>query len=279
MIVVMGATGNVGRPLVRALAAAGEQVTAVSRRASEDHLPEGVRHRQADLGRPESLEPVLDGAGALYVLVGGAGDDLNPQAIVEVARAGGVRRIVLQSSQGAGTRPDNHSHSPLRAFEDAVRRSGLEWTVLRPGAFDSNAFAWAEMVRSQRMVAAPFADVALPAIDPADIAEVASAVLTDGSHAGRTYELTGPAPTSPRQRAQAIGDALGAPVRFAELTRDEARAQMLRFMPESVVDGTLDILGEPTAAERQVSPDAERVLGRPPRSFAGWAALNVAAFR
>ena len=275
MIVVTGATGNVGRPLVRALAAAGEQVTAVSRRPSDVDVPQGVRPRRADLAEPEGLRPVLDGADALFLL--GAGE--NPRDILDVAKAGGVRRVVLLSSQGAGTRPEVSSHSPLREFEHAVRQSGLEWTVLRPGGFDSNALMWAETVRSQRMVAAPFGDVGLPFIDPADIAEVAAVVLRDGGHAGRTYELTGPAPISPRGRAQAIGDALGAPVRFVEQSRAEARAQMLRFMPEPVVEGTLDILGEPSAAERRVSPDVERILGRAPRTFAEWAVRNIPAFR
>ncbi|MFD8555669.1 NAD(P)H-binding protein [Streptosporangium canum] len=271
MIVVTGATGNVGRSLVQVLAAAGEKVTAVSRGASQ--VPQGVSHRQADLGEPESLNPVLDGADTLFLLV--AGED--PQGIVEAARAGGVGRVVLLSSQGAGTRPEVYRH-PL-AFEDAVQRSGLEWTILRPGGFASNAFAWAETVRSRRTAAAPFGDVGLPFIDPADIAEVAAAVLCDGGHAGRTYELTGPASVTPRQRVQAIGEALGAPVRFVEQSREEARAQMLQFMPEPVVEGTLAILGEPMPAEQRVSPHVEQILGRPPRTFAEWAARNVAAFR
>ncbi|MDX6432262.1 MAG: hypothetical protein QOE54_4628, partial [Streptosporangiaceae bacterium] len=261
MIVVTGATGNVGRTLVQALTAAGEQVTAVSRRASD--VPEGVRHQRADLAEPERLRSVLDGADALFLLIAGSGENLNPPDILDVAKAGGVRRVVLLSSQGAGTRPEAYSHSHLRAFEDAVQQSGLDWTVLRPGGFDSNAFLWAEMVRSQRTVAAPFGDVALPFIDPADIAEVAAVALRDGTHAGRTYELTGPAPISPREQAQAIADALETPVRFVEQSRDEARAQLLQFMPEPVVDGTLTILGEPSAAEQRVSPDVEQTLGRP----------------
>lgn len=82
-----------------------------------------------------------------------------------------------------------------------------------------------------------------------------------------------------RQRAQAIGAALGTPVRFVEQSRGEARAQLLPFMPEPIADGALAILGEPSAAEQVVSPDAEQVLGRPPRTFAQWAARNIAAFR
>jgi len=277
MIVVTGATGNVGRALVGALAAAGERVTAVSRRPAE--LPKGVAHRQADLAEPESLRPVLDGAEALFLLVAGSGEKIDPRAIVDVAKAGGVRRVVLLSSQGAATRPGSVAHSHLRAFEDAVRESSMTPTVLRPGGFASNAFAWAATVRAERTVAAPFGDVGLPMIDPADIAEVAAVALRDRNDAGRTYELTGPASVSPRQAAQAIGAALGVPVRFAEQSREEARAQMLLFMPEVVVDATLSILGEPSPSEQQVSPAVEQVLGRAPRTFAEWAVRNAAAFR
>ncbi|MEU1540607.1 NAD(P)H-binding protein [Actinacidiphila glaucinigra] len=275
MIVVTGATGNVGQPLVRALVKAGEQVTAVSRGISARDMPTGVRHHQADLAEPESLAPALDGADALFLLTSGdfvsAGGSVSD--VLDVARAGGIRRVVLLSSQGVAT----GSHPST--LEEPVTESGLEWTLLRPGGFDSNTLQWAEMVRAQRTVGAPFADVALPTIDPADIAEVAAAALRDAGHVGRTYELTGPAPVSPRQQAMAIADALGEPVRFVEQSRAEARAQMLQFMPEPVVEATLGILGTPKAAEQRVSPDVEQVLGRPPRTFAQWAARNIAAFK
>ncbi|TNC28469.1 SDR family oxidoreductase [Amycolatopsis alkalitolerans] len=276
MIVVTGATGNVGTPLVQALVAAGEKVTTVSRRPSET-----PGHRQADLAEPASLKPALDGAEALFLLVGsqlltGAAD---PGAILDTAKAAGVRKVVLLSSQGAGTRPHAPSHGELRRFESALRSSGLAWTILRPGGFDSNALMWAESVRTRRTIVAPFGDVGLPLIDPADIAEVAAAVLREPGHEARVYVLTGPAPVSPRRQAAAIGAAIGSEVRFLEQSREEARAQLVQFMPEPVADGTLDILGRPTAEERQVSPDVERVLGRTGRTFAEWAARTGAAFR
>jgi uncharacterized protein YbjT (DUF2867 family) len=274
MIVVTGATGNVGRPLVQALAAAGEKVTAVSRRLASD-VPAGVVPVEADLLRPATLEPALDGADALFLLTSGewhaGGGDL--PAVLDVVRDTGVRRVVLLSSQGVGT----GRHRPH--LEDAVTSSGLGWTLLRPGGFASNDLAWAEPVRAHRTVVAPFADVAIPVIDPADIADVASAVLLEDGHAGRTYELTGPAPISPRQRAAAIGAALGEEVRFVEQTRAEAAAQMLRFMPEPVVEATLDALGTPMPVEQRVSPDVEQVLARPPRAYAEWVGRNIAAFR
>ncbi|MEV5122041.1 NAD(P)H-binding protein [Streptomyces decoyicus] len=279
MIVVTGATGNVGRPLTRALTAAGEQVTAVSRHATA--VPDGVRHVAADLAEPTGLTPALDGAKALFLLLSG---DLHapgarPAEIIGLAAASGVRRIVLLSSQGVATRPLGPSRVAMRALEDALRESGLDWAVLRPGGFASNALAWAESVRTQRTVAAPFGDVGVPVVDPADIAEVAAACLLDDRHAGGVYELTGPEVITPRQQAEAIGAALGSPVRFHELTRDEAKAAMTQFVPAELADDTLDIIGAPNPAELRISPDVERVLGRAPRPFNGWVARNIAAFR
>ncbi|GIH19661.1 NAD(P)H-binding protein [Rugosimonospora africana] len=281
MIVVTGATGNVGQPLVQALAASGEKVTAVSRRISERAVPEGVRTVAADLTDPEGLRPAFDGADVLFLHDGSASAQvLQPRDILDVAKSAGLSRVVLLSSQGVGTRPDSHSHGVLlRSIEDAVRQSGLDWTILRPGGFNSNMYAWADSIRARRTVIAPFGDVGMPTVDPADIADVAAAALREDGHAGQIYELTGPALTTPRQRATAIGDALGEPVRFIEQTRDEARAQMLQFMPEWAVDTTLAVLGEPTLAEQQVSPAIEQVLGRTPRTFTGWVQEHITAFR
>lgn len=279
MIVVTGATGNVGRPLVGALANAGQTVTAVSRGTTAS-LPSrpGLVPVIADLADARSLEPALRGAKALFLLVSGAGAHVDGPAVLRAAADAGVSRVVLLSSQAAGTRPDSVSHAPLAALEDALRSCGLEWTILRPSGFATNAFAWIPSIREHRTVLAPFADVALPVVDPLDIAAVAAQALTDGSHAGATYVLTGPAPASPRERTQILADALGEPLGFEELSKDEARAQLLRFMPEPVADGTLDILGQPTQEEQRVSPDVRVVTGRSAHTFADWARRNVDAF-
>ncbi|MYT23344.1 NAD(P)H-binding protein, partial [Streptomyces sp. SID7760] len=251
-----------GRPLTRALAEAGEQVTAVSRHASI--APDGVRHVVADLSDPAGVEPAPAGAKSLFLLLSGVlhADGAKPIDVIHRAAAHGVRRVVLLSSQSVATRPFGTTRLTVRAVEDALRESGLEWAVLRPGGFASNALWWAESVRTRGVVAAPFGDVGVPVIDPVDIAEVAAACLLDDRHAGGVYELTGPEVITPRRQAEAIATALGSPVRFDELTRDEAKAAMARSMPPELADDTLDILGAPSPAELRVSPDVQRILGR-----------------
>lgn len=187
-----------------------------------------------------------------------------------------MRRVVLLSTLGVVTRPFGTTRVAMRALEDTVRESGLEWAVLRPGGFASNALWWAESVRTRRVVAAPFGDTGVPVVDPADIAAVAAACLLEDRHTGGAYELTGPEVITPRGQTEALAAVLGSSVDFHELTREDAGAGMSRAMP---ADDTLDILGPPSPAEQRVSPDVERVLGRAPRAFADRAARNVDAFR
>ncbi|MFD8811314.1 SDR family oxidoreductase [Streptomyces sp. NPDC059627] len=282
MITVTGATGNIGRTLVDLLAEAGEDVVAVSRhpRQASGGRP-GVRWAEGHVGDAASMRAPLAGARALFVVLGG---ELNargesPELLLRAAADAGVERVVLVSSQVSATRPEAPSHARLREYEAAVRASGLGFTILRPGGFASNAFAWADTIRTKRTVFAPFADVALPVVDPADIAAVAAEALRGDGHGGRVYELTGPEPISPRRQTAAISSALGEEVAFVELSREEAHAAMSRFMPEEAVTGTLDVLGAPLPTELGVSPDVEAVLGRPAAGFGGWVGRNLRAFR
>jgi uncharacterized protein YbjT (DUF2867 family) len=283
MIVITGATGNVGRPLVELLADAGHTVTAVSR-AQSAPLPTrpGVVTAVADLSDVATLAPALEGAEALFLMVSGAGSHVDAKALTKHVEAAGVRRVVLLSSQAVGTRPRSESHEPLLELEAAVR-TAAEWTILHPGGFASNALAWVPMVKETNTVYAPFGDVALPVVDPLDIAEVAAAALTEDGHSGRTYEITGPVAITPREQVAEIAAATGRPLKLVELTPEDALRRMVApgngpSMPPAVAEGTLAILGNPTAAEQAVSPHVEEVLGRPARGFGEWAKRFAAAY-
>ncbi|WP_033342170.1 NAD(P)H-binding protein [Catenuloplanes japonicus] len=279
MIVVSGATGNVGRLLVRTLADAGAPVTAVSRHTPPDGgIPDGVTHHRADLDDPSSLSPALAGADAFFLLVPEADTRLVPEDLIRIVTHAGVRRIVLLSSVSVGSRPDATGRELLHRTEEAIEGSGLEWTHLRPGLFATHALHWAPSIRADRTVEAAFADVAHPVLDVRDLADVAATVLREPGHGGRVYVLTGPEPSTPRQRADTIGTLVGAPITVVALTAEQARERMPASMPAALVDNVLAFNGAPNAAEQAVSPDVATVLGRPPRPFAEWAARNIDAF-
>lgn len=144
MFVVTGATGNVGQALVRMLAEARLPVTAVARHITQADVPPEVRAVAADLAEPAGLGAAFEGGKALFLLV--AGED--PHGILDAAKTAGIRKVVLLSTQGVGTRPEAYRHPAL--FEAAVQHSGLDWTVLRSGGMATNAFAWAESIRAGR---------------------------------------------------------------------------------------------------------------------------------
>jgi uncharacterized protein YbjT (DUF2867 family) len=274
MILVSGATGNVGGQVVRGLAAAGRPVRALTRDPARARFPDGVEVVAGDLSRPGSLGAALAGVEALFLIKSG-----NEAEVAAAAKRAGVRRIVLLSALAAQTRLDSAIGRDHLVAEHTVQSAGLDWTLLRPGQFASNTLRWAPQVRAGDTVRAPFGDVALPTIHPADIAAVAAAALTTTDHCGQTYGLSGPAAVTPREQLRAIGAALGRDLDFQEIPAEQARARMLEHAPPVVVDAALALIGSPTAEEVAVLPAVERVTGAPARTFAQWARDNAAAFR
>ena len=127
-----------------------------------------------------------------------------------------------------------------RAAEQAVTGSGLSWTILRPGAFMSNTLSWAGMIRHQGRAFAPFTDVRTAAIDPADVAACAAAVLLEDGHDGQAYPLTGPEPVSARDQAAILGEVLGRGIGITEITPEAARQRMIQAgMPAEIADAVL----------------------------------------
>lgn len=102
---------------------------------------------------------------------------------------------------------------------------------------------WAASIREHETVRAPYAEIALPTIHPADIASVARVALTEPGHQGRTYALTGPEPVTARQQVEAIAAALGREVPFAEISRGQARARMAAVFGAEAADAVLDVTG------------------------------------
>src|SRR3954469_4931614 len=294
MILVTGATGNVGAELVRALAAAGEPVRALVRDdARRAALPAGVEAAVGDLNRPDTLAPALEGVRGVHLLPGHAGPAREgvrggpllagyaglPDALEHMRRAG-VERVTLQSS---GAAPSGDTTNAVARYhiesEAAIRDSSLEWTFLQPNGFMSNALQWAEQLRQGDVVTAPFAGVRTAQIDPRDIAAVAAAALTRHGHAGRSYRLSGPESLVAAERLAILGSVLGRDLRLEPQSDEDARAEMNSTMPAEYVDAFFAFFAEGTLDESAVLPTVEQVLGRPPRTFAEWAREHAGAFR
>ncbi|MCX4909948.1 SDR family oxidoreductase [Streptomyces sp. NBC_00878] len=277
MILVTGATGNIGRALLRELQACGAgPLRGLTRDAARATFPQNVEAVEGDFAEPESLKPALEGVRSLF-LVSRLGSDAD---ILDAAQAAGVEHVVLVSSITAQTHPHLGPAKENLAVERLLKESGMAWTILRPTQFASNALMWAASIRDREAVRAPYADTGLPTIHPADIASVARAALTEPGHQGRTYALTGPEPVTARQQVEAIAAALGRDVPFMEISRQEAHARMAAVFGDEAADAVLDVTGGDVNDELLAVRDTvSRVTGSPARPFQQWAAENAGIFR
>jgi uncharacterized protein YbjT (DUF2867 family) len=275
MILVAGATGNVGGELVRALAEAGAPVRAVSRKEPSQPWPAGVHAVVGDLGSPESLEPALAGVESAFLLAGYP----NEVDLLRRLSKAGVDRVVLLSANSA---VHGDLHNVVSRYhvlsEKAVRESGLGWTVLRPVSFMSNTRQWQAALRSGDEIEEPFADVPVAVIDPADIAAVAAQALLTRNHLGQTYRLTGPQALYPADRAQILSSVLGRAVRFTAQPDDVARVALTARMEPPYLDAFFDFFRSGRYDESTLSSVVPEVTGRAARSFEQWANEHAAEF-
>ncbi|MFF4406035.1 NAD(P)H-binding protein [Streptomyces sp. NPDC001262] len=277
MILVTGATGTVGSILLEELHRSGTSpVRGLTRDPQRAAFPEGIEAVEGDFARPETLKNALDGVRSLF-LVPGFGGEADALA---AARSAGVEHVVLLGSLGSETHPHLVRSQERLAVEQALKDSGMAWTILRPTQFDSNTLWWAVPIREHGSVFAPFPDTGLPAVHPADIAAVAHAALTDPAHRGHIYPLTGPETVSPRQQTAAIAEALGRELSCIEVTREAAHQQYAAALGDVSAKEVLDLTGgDPRPSLFEVHDTVQRVTGRPARTFAQWARENVDAFR
>ncbi|APU16492.1 NAD(P)H-binding protein [Actinoalloteichus fjordicus] len=272
-ILVAGATGTVGRPLVEQLLAAGHRVRALTRDPRKADLPAGAEAVAGNLADVAGLDGVFDGVDAAH-LISFDGADFSPLTtgpeIVALAEQAGVRRVtVLRGDITTGP------------FEAAVEASGLTWTYLAPVEFMSNALEWAESVRRAGVVREGFAESQSAMIHEADIAAVAATVLTsdDDAHSAQEHWLTGPEVLTPPDKVRIIGEVLRREVRYVELSREEVVAEWRQSgYSDSDVEFFLAMRTETPAAGRTVLPTVEQVTGRPARTFAQWVRENAEAF-
>lgn len=274
MILVTGATGNVGQELVRALAERDHPVRAVARNPDGTPMPAAVDVVAADLAAPETVGPALVGIRRVFLLGGFASP-----ALLQVVRDAGVEHVVLLTSRCVvGGRPDNAITRTWLDAEAAVRDAEIPWTVLRPSGFHSNALRWLPQLERGDVVRAPWPDVPIASIDPADIAAVAATVLTGTGHGGAAYALSGPQALTPGRQVAVLAGALGRPLRFEPLSDDEARAEMAADTPAPIIEAFFRFFTDGEYDDSVVVGSVKAIAGHRPRTFEHWARQHAREF-
>ncbi|MDT0342268.1 NAD(P)H-binding protein [Streptomyces litchfieldiae] len=269
---VVGGTGTTGRRVVTALRARGVPVVTASRSGE----------RRFDWQDRGTWDAALAGVEAMYVVpLDGA---LLTRPFVARAVALGVRRVVLLSARGVDVPDygpaDNVIGQTHVDGEDAVRTSGVDWTILRPGWFAQNftegffrdAVAAGELRLSAGDGAASF-------VDAEDIAAVAVAALTEDGHAGQTYELSGPRAVTLAEAAAEISAASGRRVRYVPLAEGDYIAELVAAgLPEpDAADFAEVVRALRRGLDAHLSDGVCRALGRPPRDFGEFVKSATAA--
>jgi uncharacterized protein YbjT (DUF2867 family) len=264
-ILVTGATGNVGRPLVTQLAAAGVEVRAVTRRPDTARFPDGVK-------AVGTAAEGLHGASAVFLNSRALSDELEP--VVRRARREGVTRLVALSAINAD---DDFSRQPSRFRGDRNKEveqlavdSGLEWVSLRPTVFITNFFAmWAPQIQAGDVVNGPYATASTAPIVDRDISAVAATALLTDELVGQKIPLTGPQAFTNAEMVEVIGSVLGRSLRYQEVPADVVRQRFvgLGFSAE-FADAYIAYLEATVAKPALVTHEVEKILGRPAETFA-----------
>lgn len=282
MILVTGATGTVGSEVVEQLLAAGHPVRVLTRHPEKAaKYASKVEIAQGDLADPESLTAAFAGVDKVFLLAAGPELAKLEGHAIEAAKKASVKHIVKLSAAGAELDPGIAIGRWHRESEKHLEESGLAWTILRPGAFDSNALNWATTIKDKGMVFHVTGNGKGTPIDPRDIAAVAVAALTLPGHEGKIYEMTGPEALTTAEMVAKISKALEKPIQAVDAPEAGARSGMLaQGMPLVMVEAILELMALVRGGYRD-KPTAvvEEVLGRPARTFDAWLQEHLNAFR
>jgi uncharacterized protein YbjT (DUF2867 family) len=290
-VLVLTATGRIGRHVVAGLSEAGVQVRAVTRdekRAREMFTSQGlamgvVEFVQADVHDGAAVRAAAEGCGQAYIA--SSDDPEQVQMEVEAARvaldAGAEHIVKLSSCDAAADAPFSWARHHAAIEEQIVGMTG-EYSILRPHYFMQNLLSLAGEIRCTGAISIPTGEGRIGMIDARDIAAVAVKLLTEENPVRRTVELTGPEPVSFARVVAEISGAIGAPVTFLATTDEKylrrlideesmaaGQAAEVARVYTDVRDGVLDVQTD----------EVEKIIGRRPRTVEQFAIDYAAQFR
>jgi uncharacterized protein YbjT (DUF2867 family) len=262
------------------LTAAGVPVRALVRRPeAAATLPTNVEVIAGDLTVPESFDDALHAVSTVFLVW--TAPPQTASAVVD-RLAAHAQRVVYLSAPHRTPHPFFQQPNPMAALHAEIERliaaTGLESTIIRPGMFASNALSWwAASIRGDGVVRWPYGAAETAPIDDRDVSAVIARTLCEDGHAGGDYVLTGPESLSQAEQVSIIGDVLGRPIEFKELTPDDFRRQT----PEtsrSAVDMLLAAWSATMGQPAHVNSTVSDLLTTPPRTFRQWATDHATAF-
>jgi uncharacterized protein YbjT (DUF2867 family) len=280
MILITGATGNIGRELIPLLLESKEPVRILVRDPRKvAHLDACVERVVGDLDKPETLIPAVKDVERIFLVTYETQQDIN---VLAAAKRAGVRHIVKLSTLEA-TEHKIQVGKWHYAREELICASGLDWTFLRPGMFMSNSIEWwADSIKGQGSVFFPGGKKGKVApVDPRDVAKVAATTLTQPGHSGQAYELTGAELFTIGEMVGVISRVLGKQIQYMDIPPIAAKLFMLKTgMDKTLVNALMEMLGSLRRNEAAMATDAvQRITGQAPRTFEAWCREHVSAFQ
>jgi (4-alkanoyl-5-oxo-2,5-dihydrofuran-3-yl)methyl phosphate reductase len=283
MILVTGATGNIGKELVaQLLAGKGQPLRVVSRDERKLlNLDPDVERLIGDLRERSTVERAVRGVDRLF-LVWSLVDESHEadRMLIDEAQRAGVRHVVAISSLATSLAADRGIGALHREKERFIESSGMSWTFLRPGAFMSNALQWIGTIKSQGKVFSPTGDGQTAPISPYDIAAVAAVALTAPGHEFQIYELTGSELLSAHEQVKILARVLGKPIECVDVPSSIAAEGMRKAgLPAFVVDSLAEFWEDARRGGRVIKTDTvKRLTGREPQNFETWCREHRATF-
>jgi len=231
-ILITGATGTLGREVVKQISGKGQAVRAAARSASDNTFAnlKGVQVIPLDYSNHDMLAAALKGIERLFLLTPFQSNmvDLTSNLVREANNAG-VKYIVKQSVMGADAEPGITPGRLHRQAEKIIEESGISFTFLRPNFFMQNFVNFfSPSIKAQEAFYVPAGNAKVSFVEVRDIAAVAVHALTnsDRKHEGKAYDITGGEALSYVRAAEILSKEVGKKVNYVNVSDEDARKGM-----------------------------------------------------
>ncbi|MBM9579336.1 NAD(P)H-binding protein [Leptospira sp. 201903070] len=275
-IFVYAASGSVSGLVVEGLLEKGHEVYAGTRTPESGKKVPNLHWVKADASQPNLGLEVLDQVNRAFFLSPTGFTDqfgaLNPW--IERAKSKKLQKVVLMTAVGVEHSPDD---LPLRKLEIALENSGVPFNIIRPNWFMQNFQTfWISGILKDKKIYFPGGQAKTSFIDVRDIASSAISLLLDDSRNGKEFTLTGKDSITHDEVAQKISKATGLNIKFADITQEEFKKNLLSAgVPEDYSNVLVYLAG--LLKEGHVAPISEgvrEITGKDPISFDQYANDN-----